>query len=225
MPPIPSPARAATTLYLIRHGATAWNAATRWAGQAEMPMSDLGQAQIARLAARLAAEPAPFARIYTSPLGRAQESAAIVDAALRVGVAIDVRLLELSYGEWEGKTAAEVRATPEGAAWHDRWVASPATVRTPGGEEAAEALARGLTCLHELAARHPGQRLVACGHRSINRILLAHALGLPLDEYRRAVPQDNGALNVLVVEPDRTLRALLVNDTAHLAGFPRGEGD
>lgn len=222
MSPLRSPARA-TTVYLVRHGATHWNEIGRWAGRAEMPMSDLGRAQIARLAARLAAEPAPFARIYTSPLGRAQESAAILDATLGVGVSIDPRLLELSYGTWEGKTAAEVCATPEGAAWHDRWAAGPAVVAPPGGEAAAEVLERGLACLRDLAARHPGERVVACGHRSTNRILLAHALGLPLGEYRRAVPQDTGALNVLVVEPDLTLGALAVNDTAHLAGLPRGE--
>ncbi len=220
MPSVPD--RPPTTVYLIRHGATAWNAAGRWAGRAEMPMSDLGRAQIERLAARLAAE-GRFARICTSPLGRARESAAILDATLHAGVEIDARLLELSYGAWEGLTPDQVRATREGAAWYERWEASPATVRPPGGESAGDALARGLACLRDLAARYPGGRLVACGHRSLNRIVLAHALGLPLDEYRRAVPQDNAALNVLVVEGDGALRALAVNDTTHLAGLPAGE--
>lgn len=218
----PASPRLPTTIYLIRHGATAWNAAGRWAGRAEMPMSDLGRAQIDRLATRLALE-GRFARISTSPLGRARASAAILDAALHAGVEVDARLLELSYGTWEGQTPEQVRATPEGAAWYARWVENPARVRPPGGEAAAEALARGLACLRDLAARHPGERIVACGHRSLNRIVLAHALGLPLDEYRRAVRQDNGALNVLVVEGDGTLRALVVNDTTHLAGLPRGE--
>ncbi|HWP34483.1 MAG TPA: histidine phosphatase family protein, partial [Thermodesulfobacteriota bacterium] len=172
--PVPPPEP--TTVYLVRHGATAWNEAGRWAGRADMPMSELGRRQIERLAARLAAA-APVARIYTSPLARARETAAILDAALGAGVAVDPRLVEVSYGAWEGKRPAEVRATPEGAAWYDRWEARPGSVPAPGGELAADALARALAALREVAARHPGARVVVCGHRSLNRIVLAHALG------------------------------------------------
>jgi broad specificity phosphatase PhoE len=210
------------TAYLFRHGATDWNADGRWAGRAEMPMSDLGRRQIARLAERLAGE-GRFARAFASPAGRARESAALVAARVGVEVEVDARLLEISYGAWEGRRPEEVRATPEGAALYASWVERPATVRLPGGEGVEEVLARGLGWLREVAGRFPGGRVMACSHRSTIRILLAHALGLSLDEYRRAVPQDSGALNVLVAAGDGTLRALAVNDTAHLAGLPRGD--
>jgi probable phosphoglycerate mutase len=212
-----------TTVYLFRHGATAWNAEGRWAGRAEMPMSDLGREQMTRLGARLAAE-GTFAAVYASPLGRARESAAIVAARVNAAVLVDERLLELSYGTWEGKTPAEVTATAEGAELYAAWTRSPATVRTPEGESAAEVLARARAWLADVAARHAGARVAACGHRTTNRIVVAHALGFALDEYRRAVPQHNGALNVLAVEPDGTFRALSVNDTSHLAGLPAAEG-
>src|SRR5919108_6644081 len=153
------------TVYLFRHGATDWNADGRWAGRAGMPMSELGRRQIARLAERLAGE-GRFARAFASPSGRARDSAALVAARVGGEVEGDARLLELSYGAWEGRRPAEVQATPEGAALYASWVERPATVRLPGGEGAEEVLARGLGWLGEAAARFPGGRVVACSHRS-----------------------------------------------------------
>lgn len=213
-----------TTLYLFRHGATEWNADGRWAGRAEMPLADLGRLQVERLAERLAALPGDWGTAFASPLGRSRESAAIVAARLGTPVEVDGRLSEISYGDWEGKTPEAVRSTPEGARAYAAWEVSPATVGPPGGESGAEALDRILGFARNVAARFPGGRIVACGHRTINRILLARALALPLDEFRRAIPQDNAALNVLRVHADGRLEALAVNDTAHLEGLPRMEG-
>ncbi len=214
----------ATTLYLFRHGATGWNADGRWAGRAEMPLSDLGRLQVERLAARLAALPGPWAAAFASPLGRARESAALVAARLGTRVEVDPRLLEVSYGEWEGKTPGDVQATPGGARRYAEWEARPARVAPPGGETASDTLERIVAFARDLVHRFPGGQVVACGHRTTNRILLAHALGLPLDEFRRGVPQDNAALNVLRLHADGRLEALAVNDTAHLEGLPRVEG-
>lgn len=214
-----SPAQAAT-LYLFRHGATEWNADGRWAGRADMPLSDLGRAQVERLAARLAALPGPWAAALASPLTRSRASAAIVAAALGMTVEVDERLTEISYGDWEGKTPEEVRATAEGARRYAAWEASPATVSPPGGEPAEAALARVLALMDDLARRFPGGRVVACGHRTINRLLLARAQGLPLDEFRRRVPQDNAALNIVRVQVGGLVEVLAMNDTAHLDGLP-----
>lgn len=213
-----------TLVYLVRHGATQWNESGRWAGRSDMPLSDLGRLQAERLAERLAADPGAFARAFTSGLMRADETARIVAARLGVPVEVDARLLEMAYGEWEGKTPEEIRRTPEGAALLARWVARPATIAAPGGEAPLDVLDRALEWIRETGARFPGGRLLAAGHRSTNRILIAHARGIPLDDYRRAVPQDNGALNVLAVDPRGTVTALVVNDTAHLDGLPRPEG-
>lgn len=213
-----------TILYLFRHGATGWNADGRWAGRADMPLSELGRAQVERLAARLAAMPGPWAAAFASPLSRSRASATIVAAALGLAVEVDERLTEISYGAWEGKTPGEVMATPDGARHHAAWEARPATVSPPGGESAETALARVLALVDDLAARFPGGRVVACGHRTINRILLARAQGLPLDEFRRRVPQDNAALNVVRLHADGRVEALAVNDTAHLDGLPVVEG-
>ncbi len=218
-----SPAGAAI-LYLFRHGATEWNADGRWAGRAEMPLSDLGRLQVERLGARLAAVPGPWVAAFASPLGRSRESAAIVAARLGAPVEVDQRLAEISYGAWEGRTPEEVRATPEGARRYAAWEARPATVSPPEGESAEAALARILAFAADLGVRFPGGRVVACGHRTINRILLARAQGLPLDEFRRRVAQDNAALNVVRLHPDGRLEALAVNDTAHLEGLPLVEG-
>jgi broad specificity phosphatase PhoE len=95
-----------TTLLLVRHGETDWNADGRLQGHTDRPLSDFGRRQAQQLAAQLA-EDEELEAIYSSDLARARETAEIVGERLGLPVALDPDLREKDWGNWEGLTAVE----------------------------------------------------------------------------------------------------------------------
>lgn len=200
--------------YFVRHGVSNWNSENRLCGRTDVPLSDEGRRQAARLAERLRGL-APAA-LYTSPLRRAVETAEIIAATVSLTPVTDERLVELDYGAWEGKTFAEVME--QDAEAFRAWDADPGNVPPRGGESGGQALKRVAPFLDELAARHPGERehvIVVC-HRTICRLVVCHALGLSPSEYRRRLSMDNAALNI-IQSMEKDWRLILLNDTSHLA--------
>lgn len=127
-------------LLLARHGQSEWNAAGRWQGQADPPLSDLGRAQ-ARAAAHQAGA---FDAIFASDLERALHTATIISAAIGVGpVIVDPRLKERDAGEFSGLTRDEIEQQWPGAIAAGRW---------PAGWEPDDVLRRRV--LDALAAIH-----------------------------------------------------------------------
>lgn len=107
-------------LLLARHGQSEWNAAGRWQGQADPPLSDLGRAQ-ARAAARQAGA---FDAVFASDLERALHTATIISGAIAVGpVIVDPRLRERDAGEFSGLTRDEIEQRWPGAIEARRWPA------------------------------------------------------------------------------------------------------
>src|SRR5678816_4395189 len=98
-----------TTLLLIRHGETAWNAEHRIQGQLDIPLSPLGILQSARLADCLAHE--PIDAVYSSGQSRAWLTAAPLAARLGLEVIAEPRLRERSFGIFEGLTLDAVSYT------------------------------------------------------------------------------------------------------------------
>jgi broad specificity phosphatase PhoE len=94
-----------TTLLLVRHGETDWNAEGRLQGQTDRPLSDFGRRQARQLAEQLENE--ELAAIYSSDLARARETAEIVGERVGLPVELDPDLREKDWGTWEGLTAVE----------------------------------------------------------------------------------------------------------------------
>ena len=91
-----------TRILVVRHGQSVWNADGRWQGQADPPLSELGQSQAASASARIGLVDG----IYASDLLRAHHTAEIVAAPIGSDVALDPRLRERAAGDWEGRTRA-----------------------------------------------------------------------------------------------------------------------
>jgi broad specificity phosphatase PhoE len=144
-----------TTLLLVRHGETDWNAERRWQGHADVPLNDRGRKQAQRLAKELAAE--KLDAIYASDLARARETAEIVGATLGVEVIPDPDLREIDVGSRQGRTWSEIDDQPE-------WDGEP-------HEAHAE---RILRAVHEIAERHPSQRILVVTHGGSMRRLHEH---------------------------------------------------
>jgi broad specificity phosphatase PhoE len=134
----------ASTIYYIRHGETEWNADGRLQGTQDIPLNDLGRQQAADAGSILADLFARDGRseqslaFVASPLGRARSTMELVRGALRLPLddyAVDDRLREIGYGDWEGSTLKQMQASdPEVFAKRqaDKW-----TVPPPGGESYA----------------------------------------------------------------------------------------
>jgi probable phosphoglycerate mutase len=105
------------TLYYVRHGLTDWNLAGRLQGQHDVPLNDTGRAQAVRsaeilrdLLGRDGRSPAEYDYV-SSPLARASETMDIMRRTLGLeskGYAVDARLAEIRFGEWEGLSYADV---------------------------------------------------------------------------------------------------------------------
>ncbi|WP_297372092.1 histidine phosphatase family protein [Acidocella sp.] len=141
-------AQAGRLLLFVRHGHTAWMQEGRYQGRSDTPLSEAGHEEARRLAKRLDGE--NLAAIYTSPLRRAHETARhIARFHPHTPFATDERLTEIGFGDWEGRTQADIRATtPEALR---RWKRDPGGMRFPGGETLAEAQNR----LHEFLSALP----------------------------------------------------------------------
>jgi probable phosphoglycerate mutase len=198
--------------YLVRHGESAWNAENRLCGRSDVPLSETGRRQAKSVAERL--KSIPFEAFYSSPLLRALETARLISESVGLEPVPDPRLVELDYGQWEGRTLAEViERDPE--AFH-AWDANPAQLAPPGGESGLEAQQRVVSFLDFAAAKHPQGHVLVAFHKTVCRLAICHALGIAPSEYRRRLVLHNAALSIIQLRPDGW-RLVTFNDTSHLA--------
>ena len=210
------------TVLLTRHGHTDRSEPEQYLGQRiHATLTERGRRDAAGLAERLYG--VSIDRVITSPLARAVETATILSADSGADVEIDDRLMELDYGAWEGLTVEEIDSRFPGQ--FDLYELNPATHEIGGGESGQEVAARVSNLIDDLLdwGLAPGGGDRTCllvGHSSVNRILLAFALGVPLADYRRRFDQDWVSLTVLRWK-DRESGPLLrlANDQAHVKGL------
>jgi len=194
------PTAAARRIVLLRHGRTAWNAATRIQGQLEEPQLDeLGRAQARAVAPEVAAL-AP-ARIWSSDLSRARETTAELLAATGLVATYDERLREFHLGDRQGLTHAEYRElAPEEFA---RFRAGD-WAGIPGAEHPEDAAKRFAAAVQDLtSALAPGETGVAVSHGAVTRVGLVAFLGWPLEVARGLGALGNCARVELVEHPGR----------------------
>jgi probable phosphoglycerate mutase len=196
---------------LTRHGDVPGLEPPRFRGRAPLELTERGRAQAGRVAERIAKAWRPRV-VYSSPMGRCIATATPI--AERCGVRVEVldALNDLDYGEWQGKTHAEIaEREPD---FYRRWLDAPDLVQFPGGESLQHLALRAADALRLCIERHAGHELVLVAHDSFNRVLLLQALRLPLAAYRSIV-QDPCGLSEIAFDAGR-LTVMRVNETAHL---------
>jgi len=184
-----------TTVYLTRHGESDWNAANRFQGHSDRPLTDLGRRQAEALAEVVAQENVDA--IYSSPLIRALETARIVAARTGLEVTELDGLREVDTGSWSGLSRAEVQERfPEG---FERWIAGGSGWED--GETYEEMGERVLGAIRAIAAAHPNGRVLVVSHGGPIRAAQSAAEGVDLHEYRRLRPvEPNARLSAVTVE-------------------------
>jgi broad specificity phosphatase PhoE len=153
-----------TEVVLVRHGETEWSRDGKHTGRTDVPLTPVGRKQAEALREVLSGR--EFARVLTSPLSRAAETARLAGFGERAEERDELR--EWDYGEYEGRTTPEIRAERPGwSLWRDG---------VPGGESAAEVAGRVDRLLGELRTIEGDVLVFAHGH--LLRVLAARWVGL-----------------------------------------------
>lgn len=187
-----------THLLAIRHGETAWNVDTRIQGHLDIPLNDQGRWQAERLGRALAARD-PLDAIYTSDLSRAHDTARAIARHTGAPLALHAGLRERGFGSFEGQTYDDIaRQRPEES---ELWRQRDPDWRPPdGGESLVQVRERIVRTLHEIVARHPGQRIVLVAHGGVMDQLYRLATGQDL-KAPRTWGLGNTAVNRLLWTP------------------------
>lgn len=172
-------------MWLIRHAESTWNADGRWQGQSDPPLSERGEAQARELGCRLT--DAPIARIVSSDLTRAAQTARALGDALGLTPEHDARLREIEAGSWAGLNIAEIEARDGDALAHFR--SGDVDARVGGGESRRMAANRAAAALRELRASSPDASLAVVTHGGVVRSLFPD-VELRNTEWVRLAPED-----------------------------------
>ncbi len=198
--------------YLLRHGETEWNKLGKFQGLTDVSLNERGLAQ-ARDSAR-AALAWDHSVIYSSSLTRTVQVAEEVRKLSGAPVVTDPGLRELSLGDLEGVTGAEMRA-----GWPDlyaTWRVNPAEVAMPNGETLAQLQTRAWQAVQEIERAHdPDSGVVIVSHNFTIRTIICAILDIPLFNFHR---MSLGLGSLCTFESDGDLRRLVTyNCNSHLS--------
>jgi probable phosphoglycerate mutase len=178
-------------IWLVRHGETDWTVSKKHTGSTDIPLTPAGEERARALGQRLAGH--EFAAVFTSPLRRARDTAALAGFP---DATVDERLVEFDYGNYEGRTTAEITAERPGwSLWRDG---------APGGESVDDVGRRADTVLEAIESLEGDVLLFGHGHFS--RVLAARLLALPPSEGKRLMLSP-GSISVIGSEhEERAIR-------------------
>lgn len=184
-----------SNLFLVRHGETEGSGEKRYKGTIDVPLSEGGIRQMERASGFIRALlKGPLRGVYSSDLIRAVRSAVVIAAPHGTGPVALEGLRERNFGQWEGLTFDEIRAR------HPRefaaWAKDPLRFSPVGGESTVEVRDRVVRAMDGILSAHTGGDVVVVAHGGVNRVLLCHFLGMPLENLFR-VEQDFACVNII----------------------------
>ncbi len=167
-------------LMFIRHGETLGNYEAIAHGQTESPLNERGIQQARHTADLLENWAVTYDRIYASPLSRAQDTAKLINAKLRLPLHTEAGLMEADLGDWEGATYEQLRA----ARYMERSIADD-HFSGGNGESSAAIAARVSLAISEVFSRHPEENIILVSHGGAICHAMASLLGTrPLFGYQ-----------------------------------------
>ena len=206
-----------TTTHLLRHGQTPLSIDKRFSGIGDPALTDVGLAQAAA-AAETFRESSAVA-VVSSPLRRAQQTAAAVAAVLGVEVETEPGFQETDFGDWEGYTFGEVRE--KWPAEMDAWLSSTA-VAPPHGESFDATAVRVRQARDRLLASHGGSTVVVVSHVTPIKTMLRMALDAPAASIYR-MHLDLACRSTVQWFADGPAVVRSMNETHYLAAVAPGE--
>jgi broad specificity phosphatase PhoE len=199
-----------TSVYLVRHGQTAWNKEEIFRGRTDIPLDETGLKQ-----AELAGEyfkGMQVHEIYASPLARAWETALKIAQFRNLKVRSLKGIIDMSFGRWEGRPHQDIQKN-DGEIYR-QWREEPHLVRLPGGETLEDVRVRAMTALEEMIQLHGGKTLILVSHRVVNKVLICGILGIDNSHFWQ-ISQDPTAINLIQYKNGKYVLSLM-NETCHL---------
>lgn len=196
-----------TRLYLIRHGETENSEPKRYKGHLDVPLSEKGIKQMERLSKYIVQDCSNSSNrlnglngltglntVYTSDLIRAVKSAEIIADPYGIEPIVVPDFKERNFGIWEDMSFDEIREKYPKE--FEAWANNPLKFSPIRGESTIEVKDRVLRVFNEILEKHKGENIVIVSHGGINRIMLCHILGIPLENLF-GIEQDYAALNII----------------------------
>src|SRR5215813_3646869 len=192
------------TVYLARHGETAWTLSGQYTGLTDLPLTERGERNARNLEERLRG--LNFAKVFTSPLQRAKRTCEL--AGFGAVAEIDRDLVEWNYGDYEGRRSAEIhREHPDWELFRDG---------CPAGESPTQASARADRVVSRVRAVPGDVLLFSSGH--FIRVLAARWIGLEVTANAKRFMLSTASLSAVGYEKDESLPVIrLWNDTHHVS--------
>ncbi|MGO8877972.1 MAG: alpha-ribazole phosphatase [Desulfomonilaceae bacterium] len=179
-------------IYLLRHGEIDRIYRGRFVGQTDLPLTDTGEFQ-ARFWKQELSE-VLFSTIHCSDLVRSQNTAQIIAASRGIPIEVTPEFREINLGEWDGLPISDIKSH-----FPDEWRMRGENLesyRPPGGESFSDLASRVVPVFGSIVKNAEGGNLLIVAHAGVNRVILCHALGMPLANLFR-ICQDYGCMNIL----------------------------
>ncbi|MBP7860217.1 histidine phosphatase family protein [bacterium] len=175
------PPEVITSFYLIRHGHTEPVEHGRLYNDPAVELTEKGIQQAHLIADWLSKQDAEC--LLSSCAIRVVSTAKIVSERLKLETEVIPDLNEWDVGNWEGSSYLEVKKTKPDEYFH--WVADPIENAPPQGESIRDLYNRSVSVLDKIIASHPGKKIALISHAGVIRAIIAHALGMPLNNFWR----------------------------------------
>ena len=181
-----------TRLYLVRHGELVTSKEWRYVGQMDVELNETGKKQIQNLSGRLSSE--QIEMIFSSDLSRTIESAEIIGKKLEIINEPISELREINLGVWEGLTLEEIEESfPEDLVKRSEDIKD---FRIINGESFSDVKKRVIPKLKDIIEGNVSKRILVIAHGGVNRIIIADALGLDINNIPR-LEQNYACLNII----------------------------
>ena len=190
-------------VYLARHGETAWSLTGQHTGLTDLPLTERGELNAQRLGGRL--KGLTFGKVFTSPLRRASRTCEL--AGFGAAAEVDRDLVEWDYGQYEGRTGAEIRKErPDWQLFRDG---------CPGGESPKQVAERADRVVSRVRTLQGDVLIFTSGH--FMRMLAARWLGLETADSGRYFMLNTASLSAVGYEHDLSRPVIrLWNDDHHV---------
>lgn len=199
-------------IYLVRHAQTEWDEDRRMQGWRDSALTLWGREDSKYLANEL--RNVEFSQIYSSPLGRALETAKYFKMGRKLEVIEFPAFKEMHLGAWEGLIDREVMEKyPED---YFNFMNRPNLFKAQGGEDFEELRKRVKKGLQELISISEGERIIVVTHPFVIRTILSIVHDYPVDDFWNIPFLKSTSLSVLRVGDDGKMEVIVENDISHL---------
>ena len=199
-----------STVLLVRHGQTRSNITGFFMGRSDEDLNDTGYAQVQALSSRLSS--LELTSIYSSPLRRTYNTAAILAKPHKLELKVLDDLLELNPGDWQGLHMDEIKQRwPE--IWHQSRI-DISNVTLPNGESFGQVTERAVKAFNKIVADNQDNHVAIVTHEVVVKVIIDHVLGATNSIYRRFEVK-NASLSTIQIT-DGLARLATLNDISHL---------